>query len=163
MVSFIASCFILSSLIASSDNHAIYIATVEIRASAEAEVNIKVFADDLQDVLRNYEEKPLVLGDETTLIANRQLIEAYFNEHLKFILNNQRKSLIFMDGTKENDVYFLSFKMITPEDWQTLSIKGDFFMEVFPDQSNVFTVYQAEKKQFCRTTKSSTEYTFTFD
>lgn len=163
MVSFIASCFILSSLIASSDDHAIYIATVEIRASAAAEVNIKVFADDLQDVLRNYEEKPLVLGDETALMANKQLIEAYFNEHLKVSLNELPKSLTLITGTKENDAFFISFQMNTPEVWQTLSIKGDFFMEVFPDQSNVFTVYKAEKKQFCRTTKSLTEYTFTFD
>lgn len=163
MASFIASCFLLISLIASSDNHAIYIATVEIRASAEAEVNIKVFADDLQDVLRNYQEKSLIISDESALMANKQLIEAYFNEHLMISQNELPLSLKFISGSKENDAFFLSFQMNSSEVWRTLSIKGDFFMEVFPDQSNVFTVHQAGKKYFCRTTRSSTDHRFIFD
>ncbi|MDX1666488.1 MAG: hypothetical protein R3350_04640, partial [Saprospiraceae bacterium] len=59
---------------------------------------------------------------------------------------------------KENDVYRLTFNASCPPEWDRVSVSADFFMELFPTQSNIISLWHGRGKRFSRVTKSSTTF-----
>lgn len=166
MTSLIISALLVCNLFLVPRDHAIYIATVEVTRSAsqrEAEVKIKVFTDDLQDVIRNYSSKYKPGAARDLISANGPLIAAYFQKNLAITINDELTTLEWVKGMHENDACFLQFSIGTPSAWEKLKVDGDFFCEVFADQSNVVTINNRDKRSFIRLTKSQPAYTFTFD
>lgn len=150
-----------------SVNHAIYISIVEINYSSTtklANLQVKVFTDDLQDVLRNYSADYVAQPKEAFISNNRQLVEEYFNSNLKMEVNGELLLLKFDEARAEGDAHFLSFSLPNSQiTWKSLKIEGQFFTELFPDQSNILNLKVDEKKYFARLTKANPNYTFTFD
>ena len=136
--------------------HAIYISVVKINhkpGTTEATLNMRVFQDDLKNVLRHeygYEsisEKPTFCADYAPYI------QLYFSEQLRLQVNNTPVSLTYASGEAVEDVYQLSFRLDCPDRWRTLHIEAPYFSELFPDQSNIFHVESLPKKGFGRITR----------
>lgn len=135
-------------------DHAIYLSTIEINSN---QVSIKVFTDDLQDALKNY-------GDSISKsIDDSQLINSYFSDRLNMIINQKPKQIELIKSKVEGDATFLYFSFEDVSDWSSLRLKADYFMELFPDQSNVMTVINGSKKYYARLTKSNPSYLLNFD
>ncbi len=142
-------------------NHAIYISVVELNHDSEKQesfLSVKVFTDDLQNVIRNFNSEFNRAGIEQFVDANKEDIEKYFRQHLTFTVNDKLKELEFVSSVLVSDVYFLNFKFKSATDWKKLEIVADFFTEVFPDQSNVMTIKYKGEKYFARLTKSKPNY-----
>lgn len=161
-------CFHATTLLSfhgkSNDSHAIYIGVVQIshvQNRPTAHILIKIFQDDLQDALRH--AFGLKIEKEIDFcVQHRQEIEQYFQRHLKGTINEKKMTLNFEKGEKQNNVYLLNFEIECPETWKSLAIKADFFMELFPAQSNILQVENGLEKRFGRLKKEEEEIRFDF-
>ncbi len=144
----------------STANHAIYLSVVEISRNA---ISIKVFSDDLQDVIRNYSVEYLVNHQTNFFDLNKEIINSYFNDTFKIEINGKSQSFKLVSSKKENDAHFLYFSFENQLSWVKMELRGDFFTELFPDQSNIITVINDGNKYYARLTKSNPSYTLTFD
>jgi hypothetical protein len=140
-------------------SHAIFISVIDVKEEA---ISIKVFSDDLRDVLRNYSDTYVNKGLEEFVQSNESLISDYFTNHLKIMINGKYLEFQLIEIKKENDAHFLYFSIESPAVWKQIEVKGDFFTELFPDQSNILTIKKDGEKYFSRLTKSNPKYTITF-
>ena len=147
------------------DNHALYLSVLKIQHGKGADVadmHIRVFTDDLKNALRNefgYEslsENGIFCSDYDTYL------QQYFEKRITFTINE--KAVKFkLDSCEETpEVYQLSFQMNCPKTWESVQIKADYFMELFPSQSNVLHLESGDTKRFDRMTKGDEALNFNF-
>lgn len=161
--------FTLLPLISATEGampHALYLSVVQIDQSdvdSDAQILVKVFANDLQDVVRAaYPEAYERTQDQVFCASNKQAIERYFREKLNCRINGDRATLFLLNGTQENDVYWLKFRLQGPHKWQNISIQASFFMEIFSTQSNIIQIIYGMEKRFARLTQKSQTADFGF-
>lgn len=138
-------------------SHAIYLAVIEVspkQATEPATIRVKVFADDLQDALRNASPNYRPGEVRQLMDLNRAIIQQYFSRHLLLYVNESSVPLRLISGKVENDAFWLLFKGEGPEHWRTLKLTADFFMELFPTQTNVLKVEYGSIKKFARLNKA---------
>lgn len=86
--------------------------------------------------------------------AQFSLIERYFSNHFQIKINEELQVLNFQSCRKEKEIFWLKFEISDTENWESVEVFADFFMELFPDQSNVVSVYFGEKMGHCRLVKN---------
>jgi hypothetical protein len=146
-------------------DHAIYLGVIQIIHEADgatAEVNVKVFSNDTQNALRNAFEDYEVIPAEEICARQKDLLVDYFAKHLICTINGAKATMDFKTCQKENDVYWLTFNMGCPAKWKELRIEADFFMELFPTQSNMVSLHHGEERRFLRLTKGQSEQELVF-
>lgn len=146
-------------------DHAIYIGVIQVlhdASAASAEVNVKVFTDDMQNALRNAFKNYEVIPEERICARQQELLAAYFAEHLTFDVNGTGVEMNLKSCTKENDVYWLTFDISCPPQWSKLRVEADFFMELFPTQSNMVSLHHGGERRFFRLTKGAAEQEIVF-
>lgn len=124
-----------------SNDHAIYISVLEID---EKEMKVKVFTDNLDDAIRN----------------DANSIEGYFRKKIRLQINEQFVGFNLQEVSEEGDSYWITFKLDAPTNWQSFYLEADYFMELFPDQTNVVKVI-GDNPQFFRLTKANPTCSFT--
>lgn len=125
-------------------------------------VRIKVFTDDLGAALQNAFDKGLNI-DKTVPCQNfTKHIEKYFQIHFDCSINEEQSQIELQACQKENDTTWLTFAMNCPQQWHNIKIKADFFMELFPTQSNVFNIQYEQEKRYFRIVKAKKEKTISF-
>lgn len=137
-------------------SHALYLGTIQLKHEAgadHAQMNIKVFSDDLQSAVRNasagFQTGPL----SNLFEKNETLIKAYFRQHTNITINGQLTVPTLSKWNQQNDVHLLTFELSCPTQWQEVEFKANFFMELFPTQSNVVSIMNGERRQFARLNK----------
>ena len=146
-------------------DHAVYISVVELNHDSEKQesfLSVKVFTDDLQNIIRNFNPDFTQASNEQFVDSNEEDIAVYFSEHLTFTVNDELAQMEFVSSVLVSDVYFLNFKFKSSGEWKKLEITADFFTELFPDQSNVMTIKYKGEKYFARLTKSKPDYFIEF-
>lgn len=160
-------CLISCCFAFSDKEHGIYISVVEVKHSTSplmTTIRIKVFKDDLQNALQNAfpAQKEQFVLTSNFCEAQKIPIEQYFSENFKLKINDKTCSLKLKKGEDFSDAYWLHFQTKSPEIWKTLHIKAPFFMELFPNQSNILTIRYGKKKRFERLTIKKSVKTFRF-
>jgi len=116
------------------EDHAIYLSTIDMKImDSKIALEVRVFEDDLRDVLRAHRGYRV----DTTSLTFLTAIDDYFTIHLDIRHAEDKVSLSCTAAKLVGDSYQLSFiGEFNPseEGWQ---IKADYFMEVFATQQNV--------------------------
>ena len=133
-----------------ASEHALYLSSIQLKHALQdtsAILHIKVFTDDLQNAIRNYSKQDYIPSQTENFIEkNIEKLEAYFQKHLICRVNQQPSPPRITKHRLENEVYVISFKLHCPSNWQTLSVKADYFMELFPSQTNVIQLDNGPEK-----------------
>lgn len=132
----------LCLLISPTIDHAIYISVLEIDSQ---QLKVKVFSDDLKDALRN----------------DSSSVEAYFQKKINLHINNQPIRFVLKEVTEEGESQWITFLMETPSQWHSFNLKADYFMELFPDQTNVVKV-RVDSPRYFRLNQSNPSISFEF-
>ena len=149
-----------TALLTVNDDHAIYIGTVQVIGQPNASqviLQIKVFEDDLANALytayESYRSFQFDAGDEQSVA----LAIDYFSQHLTFSItpNHTLESWALDEVVQTNDIVHLTLQGEGPVVWPRLSVKADFFMELFPAQSNVVQIKYGDFQHYFRLTKSN--------
>ena len=143
-----------------TDNHAFYLSVVEVaqESNRRATVRVKVFSDDLQDVLRNFaDESGLKL--DTKMTSSNDLLAKYFNKHLQLKVNEQSLVLALDKVVIENDATFLTFDAARQQvEWLSIDIHAPYFTELFPAQINTFKIATDGQVYYGKTSKGAPSY-----
>lgn len=127
----------------SGDEHAFYLSVMELSMTAEGQtgaLTVKVFSDDLEDALFHEEGLKRGIRNAPETSAYRPALTRYFNRHILLKINGQEARLKWEKGEKEQDTHWLYFTFPTDSPWQTLDLKADYFMELFPSQTQVVKI-----------------------
>lgn len=149
--------FCTSVLFIPEAEHAIYISVVEIehKEGAKSEVRIKVFKDDLSDVIRNHGGKAILnLDNCPTSVTD---LESYFNKTIEVQIDGQALTLKHESCSIEGDAYWFVFSSDSPSIWNSIIIKDTHFFELFPTQSNIVRIIDGNNERLVRLTKNSSQ------
>ncbi len=139
-------------LIWENPSHAIYLSLTEVEMAEGAfNFKMKVFSDDLRDALKNHQPntyKPSNLQEFFSL--NKDLANQYFGEHFQLSTGGKQQALQVKGAIIEGDAHFINFSCAVPKDFKELTIKADFFMELFPTQINVVKVKNGAQIQYLK-------------
>jgi hypothetical protein len=151
ILTLILSLLLTTKYCLTSEEHAIYIALIEIEdleKEDSLQVRIKVFTDDLENALRTSPDYQSA-SESIFCEINRMAINQYFKDHLLIRLNDGVQALEYLRGEWIGDTYWLSFN-IRRTKWDDLYIDADFLMEIYPTQQNIVTVNRNGIKKSCR-------------
>lgn len=139
-------------------NHAIYISVCEIDHRSlgnSAGVNVKVFETDIRDAFQNmFSEQPNFSASRLSEKYGANALK-YFSKYLKIKIDGKEVPLKFKSLELNGDSVWFYFDFQCNEDWESVEITADYLMELFPDQSNVVSVYHGDDKKFLRITRSN--------
>ncbi|MEN8250227.1 MAG: DUF6702 family protein [Bacteroidota bacterium] len=147
------------------EDHAVYVSVIEIDKadnSDKASLRFKLFADDLEDAIHNQS------GIRTDLLKGdcrdaRELIEKYLEAHFMLMINNKAVEQEYISCELNDISIWIEFELETPEKWNSVEVKADYLLELFPTQNNVVSItYQKQKRMF-RLMNNKTSETIHFD
>ncbi|MEO0556493.1 MAG: DUF6702 family protein [Bacteroidota bacterium] len=145
--------FLVSLVPLTSEDHAIYLSLVDLDLNAQ-KMTIKVFSDDLEDCLKNFDPTYTLFEHSS---HNQGTLEKYFKQRLLLTINRETVKFSFSSSSVENDAHFLVFDFQYLKSISTVQVKADFFMELFPTQSNVINLKNGQEQLFLRLTKGEPE------
>ena len=140
------------------EDHAIYISVIKVaheKMAPTATIHMRVFADDLKSALRNKFGYETIMEKETFCADYEGYINKYFEKKFLFSVNQENREYYILDCERTEEVYQLTFEMDCPENWKQVIIEAPFFMELFPNQSNVIHLESSGTKRMGRTTKGN--------
>ncbi len=146
------------TFIKSPEHHAIYISVVKIQHEKEAttsDIHIRVFKDDFKNVLRNKFGYHEISEKEAFCTDYGDYINQYFKKQFICTINETQVNFKLSNCAQTAEVYQLTFKMDCPVNWDSIQIEANYFMELFPKQSNVLHVEDGDIKRFGRATKGN--------
>ena len=150
---------------ANQPSHAIYISVLEIKQgleSKEGSVRIKVFVQDFEDAIFNHSSHRLNFSSGNS-DSNKELISAYFYDSLKIDINNNALKYNYVSCEVNDISLWLNFAFEANDNWQQMKVSANYFMELFPTQSNVVSITYHEQKRMFRLTKAKSEEVVEFD
>ena len=139
MSAFLWVCLSFSSLNTEND-HGIYLSVSEVSISkdnSKSHINIKIFLDDFENILRLYNKGKL---SSTDICAKESLILSYFTKNMPIKINDKFIKLQWSGCEKIGDSLALQFSFNNPSDGKELKIKATFFTELFPSQQNIIQI-----------------------
>lgn len=123
------------------DDHAIYLSTLKMEVQEQGvQITIKVFEDDLRDVLRSYHGYVI----DTTSTTFVEEIDAYFTNHLKIGKSLEHS----VDNVSLVGDSFVISASINQALAASVEIEADYFMELFPTQQNVLHFVHGEETKY---------------
>jgi len=123
--------------------------------ASTATIHLRVFADDLKSALRNKFGHSAIMAKDTFCTVYEDYINQYFKKHFLFNINQENLAYHLVNCQRTEDVFQLEFEMDCPAQWQKVIIEAPFFMELFPNQSNVIHLEDSGNKRFGRATKGN--------
>ena len=159
-ISFFSFIFSFSEKI---EDHAIYVSVIELKEiEGGGRLSVKVFYDDLEAAIQNSTGLALDLSDVFNCRGYSSDITDYFRSHLTLKINNEDIRYEFSQCEKNGDSIWLEYEFYTNQQWQYLNLENDHFMELFPTQTNVFSVEPTQGKKMFKLTKSESTYELNF-
>lgn len=120
--------------------HGIYLSVSEVSLSkdnSQSHINIKIFSDDFENILRLYNKGKL---SPTDICAKESLILSYFTKNMPIKINDKFIKLQWSGCEKIGDSLSIHFSFTRPADGKELKIKATFFTELFPSQQNIIQI-----------------------
>ena len=103
------------------------------------EITIKLFTDDLENVLKSSGGSGLQIDSENNQTIIDSLIFDYIKNNLSLSFDNKRRKISWVGKEFENNITwsYLEIKNIKNIPGTKISIKNKLFLEIFDDQLNI--------------------------
>ena len=124
----------LTLTLASFTVHKYYISLIKVeykKESKSVQITMRIFIDDLQQVLKKTYDKNIELEE------NNELIFRYVKDNFSVKINNTKRSYLYLGKEYENDVVFLYLEVKNIETIQSIEIQNSMLMSTFPEQKNI--------------------------
>lgn len=122
------------------NDHGIYLSVSEVSLSkdnSQSYINIKIFSDDFENILRLYNKGKFSSMD---ICTRESLILSYFTKNMPIKIDDKYIKLQWSGCDKIGDSLSLRFSFAHSADEKELKIKATFFTELFPSQQNIIQI-----------------------
>lgn len=146
-------------------NHPFYMTVTEINHNAQekiVEVSCKIFADDLEAVLKRSTGNKIQLSDQNKKSENDKLIAGYILKHLQIKIDDRPLILQFVGSEKEDDAIWSYFQVNDISNVKKIEIINDLLYESFDSEINLMHVMANGSRQSKRVSNPEAHLVFEF-
>jgi hypothetical protein len=134
-----------------SSFHPFYLSVTEINLNQKeknAQLSVKCFTNDLENVLRTNLKKKVDLLDQSKFEYNKEILNTYILKNLIINVNKRKLELSIIGYEKEEDaiwIYFETskFKWTNPNFFE---ITNTILFDLSPDQLNIIHLIKSENR-----------------
>ena len=120
--------------------HPYYVSIFEVNHNPDTktvQVAARIFIDDLENVLMDEGREKPYIGTERELSEADELIADYLNRHFMLTADGERIELDFIGKESETDVIWCYLESNPIDRIDTLHVKADLLIDMFPLQNNL--------------------------
>ena len=120
--------------------HKFYVSTTIIEEnvlSNTLEITVKIFTDDLEDVLEKSSGEILFLGSEKEHEEADRFIQDYLSQHLRMSFNDRASNPVYLGKEIEFDLSYLYFEISPRPEFSVLILENDLLVDLYPEQVNI--------------------------
>jgi hypothetical protein len=132
------------------DLHPFYVSSFEFNHNSRVnnlEITCKIFADDLEAVLKSKFSIPVDLSVEANKLVNEKLISAYIKEHLALSVDGILMAMQFLGFEKDKDAVYCYLEITDVVSLKKLDVKNSMLYDGFKEQANIMHVIANGKRQ----------------
>jgi hypothetical protein len=120
--------------------HRFYTAIYQINYVAEKkmiQITTRIFADDLNDALKNQYHKNTFLGTEKETPEDIVLMKKYLSENFKLTVNGKPQDMNYLSDEVEDNVFICYLNIKDVSKIYSLAIENSILIEIHPEQQNI--------------------------
>ena len=130
--------------------HKYYISLTKVEYKKEnqtIQVTMRIFIDDLQQTINTTYHKNLELALPNESKEIDTIINNYITSKFKVKVNAIEKEYFYLGKEYEDDVVYLYLELKNIKTINSIEIKNNMLMEIFPDQKNIIKLNIDNKKK----------------
>ncbi len=131
-----------SSVIEKNANvfHPFYVSVTEINHNAKdktLEISCKIFADDMEEVLKKNNNKPVDLANAKQLNQNNQLVADYIQKRLAINVDGKNVKLSFIGFEKDKESVYCYFEVPNVPSLKKIDLSNSLLQDLNEEQINI--------------------------
>ena len=137
-MAFLSFKWLFSSLL--SVLHPFYISVTEINHNAKeksVEISCKIFAEDLQDILKKNSNRTIDLSAERNKTENDKLVADYVKQHLSVSLEGKATNLVYLGFEKDKEAIYCYFEINNISSVKKLDVTNSILHDFTDKQINI--------------------------
>lgn len=145
--------------------HPFYVSVTEINHNRQAkslEITCKIFADDLEDILKKNYKTTVDLNSKTQEEANNRLVSDYFSRHLSLSTDGKPVKLSYIGFEKDSESAYCYFEVSNIASLKKLDVSNSILQDLTPEQINIMHVTVNGSRKSYKLNAPHKEASFTF-
>jgi len=146
-------------------SHPFYISVTEMLLNSKTkslEISCKMFAEDLEDVLKQNYKMPVDLGNDKMQAQNNKLINDYILKHLSINIDSKTAALHFVGFEKENESVYCYYEVLNVPAIQKMTVNNTILQDYKQEQINIIHVIVNGNRKSTKLDYPSNQASFTF-
>ena len=123
--------------------HPFYISVTEMSlnpTTKSLEISFKMFAEDIEDVLKQNYKVPVDLSNDKMQVQNNKLINNYILKHFSINIDSKATALKFVGFEKENESVYCYFEVLNVPEIQKITVHNTILQDYKQEQINIMHV-----------------------
>ncbi|MEO6069294.1 MAG: DUF6702 family protein [Chitinophagaceae bacterium] len=123
--------------------HPFYVSVTEINHNAKEktlEISVKIFADDLEDVLKQNYKTPVDVSSEKGEAQNGKLIKDYISKHLSLAIDGKQATLHYVGFEKQSESVYCYFDVANIAAVKKLDVTNSLLQDFNNEQINIMHI-----------------------
>lgn len=145
--------------------HPFYVSVTEINHNRQAkslEVTCKIFADDLEDILKKNYKTPIDLASKAQQATTDRLVNDYFTHHLFLVADGKPVKLSYVGFEKESESAYCYFEVSNVASLKKLDVSNSILQDLTNEQINIMHVTVNGTRKSYKLNAPNKEASFTF-
>ena len=123
--------------------HPFYISVTEMSLNSTTkslEISCKMFAEDIEDVLKQNYKAPVDLSNDKMQVQNNRLIDDYILKHFSININSKATALKFVGFEKEKESVYCYLEVLNVPEIQKITVNNTILQDYKQEQINIMHV-----------------------
>ena len=145
--------------------HPFYVSVTEMSLNSKTkslEISCKMFAEDIEDVLKQNYKVPVDLGNGKMQAQNNKLINDYVLKHLAINIDARTAALKFVGFEKDNESVYCYYEVMNVPAIQKIKVNNTILQDYKQEQINIMHVIVNGNRKSTKLDYPSNEAVFTF-
>lgn len=145
--------------------HPFYVSVTEMNYNAKSksfEISCKMFAEDMEDVLKQNYKTQVDLSNEKQQAQNNHMMNDYMLKHLSFTLDSKPASFKFVGFEKEKESVYCYLELVNVPPIKKMAINNSILYDFKTEQINIIHVMINGKRESTKVDYPQSQASFTF-
>lgn len=145
--------------------HPFYISVTEMALNSKTkslEITCKMFAEDMEDVLKQNYKTPVDLDNDKMQMQNNKLINDYILKHFSINIDSKPTALKFVGFEKESESIYCYFEVLNVPAIQKIIINNTILQDYKQEQINIMHVIVNGSRKSTKLDYPSNQASFSF-
>lgn len=145
--------------------HPFYVSVTEMNYNAKNasfEISCKMFAEDIEDVLKQNYKTTIDLSSDRMLAQNNRLMNDYMLKHLSFNIDYRPVNFRFVGFEKEKESVYCYLELLNIPAVKKLGVNNSILYDFKKEQINIIHVMMNGKRESTKIDYPKNQASFTF-